>query len=70
VAAEGVRAVYDPVSEAEIEAPLYRRDRLAAGMRLPGPALIVEDETSTFVAPGFDAALNGAGYIIMTRNRG
>ena len=68
--AEGVRAVYDPAREAEIEVPLYRRARLAAGMQVPGPALIVEDETSTFVAPGFDATLNGAGYIIMTRNRG
>ncbi|MBT5667516.1 MAG: hypothetical protein HOJ06_19415, partial [Rhodospirillaceae bacterium] len=40
---------------------------LTPGMRISGPALITEDETSTFVAASFDASINAAGYIVLDR---
>jgi len=40
---------------------------LEAGVRVPGPAIIAEDETSTFVTASFDARIDGAGCIVMER---
>jgi N-methylhydantoinase A len=37
---------------------------------IPGPAVIVEDETTTLVTNGFDATINGLGQIVMTRAAG
>ena len=31
--------------------------------------MIAEDETSTIVSPAFDAAIDGRGYIVLTRKR-
>jgi N-methylhydantoinase A len=61
------RRVFDPSANAWSEIPLYRREDLAPGMRLAGPAIIAEDETSTFVSARFSATLNAAGYIVMER---
>ena len=47
--------------------PTYRRSRLEAGVRVPGPAIIAEDETSTFVTASFDARIDGAGCIVLER---
>lgn len=66
-APEGMRTLFDPEREAGIEVPLYRRAVLTPGMRISGPALITEDETSTFVAASFDASINAAGYIVLDR---
>jgi N-methylhydantoinase A len=35
---------------------------------IAGPALIIEDETTTFVAPNWDARIDGLGYIVLTRS--
>ena len=50
-----------------IDVPLYRRERMEAGVRVPGPAIIAEDETSTFVTASFDARIDAAGCIVMER---
>ena len=61
------RAVFDPGANAFADIPLYRRADLLPGMRLAGPAIIAEDETSTFVSARFMATLNAAGYIVLER---
>ena len=61
------RPVFDPQSGEFLCAPVYRREALAPGARLAGPAVIVEDETSTVVTPAFDAAIGGRGAIVLTR---
>ena len=38
-----------------------------AGARLSGPAIIAEQETSTFVTENFDAWIDGLGAIVMER---
>jgi N-methylhydantoinase A len=63
----GARAVFDGRTGRRIEVPLHRRERLAPGVRVPGPALIAEDETSTFVSATFDAHIDAGGCIVMDR---
>ncbi|MBR0684337.1 hydantoinase/oxoprolinase family protein [Bradyrhizobium manausense] len=63
----GIRSFFDGRLGRTIEVPLYRRDRIAAGAVVAGPAVIAEDETSTFVSATFDAHIDGAGCIVMDR---
>jgi N-methylhydantoinase A len=63
----GKRAVFDPDTGEFAEIPIYRREDLAPGARISGPAVIAEDETSTVVSPRFDARIDRFGYIELTR---
>jgi N-methylhydantoinase A len=63
----GRRPVFDPGRGETIEVPVYRRADLRPGAQIAGPALIVEDETSTMVSPAFDASIDGYGYIELRR---
>ena len=45
----------------------YDRATLAPGVHIAGPAIIAEDETSTLVCQGWNATVNGLGYIELTR---
>jgi N-methylhydantoinase A len=38
---------------------------MAPGARIAGPALIAEDETTTFISASFDAHIDGSGCIVM-----
>lgn len=48
-----------------IEAPVYDRDRLVAGDRFPGPALVTEYSATTVLPPGCLAELDSYGNIIV-----
>ena len=61
------RSVFDPTATDFIETPVYRRDDLAPGVRIEGPALIVEDQTTSVVTARFEATLNQVGYVVMRR---
>jgi N-methylhydantoinase A len=61
------RSFFDGRAGGAVEVPLYRRERLEAGVRVAGPAIIAEDETSTFVTANFDARIDAAGCIVMER---
>ncbi len=50
-----------------ITVPRYRRADLAIGARLAGPAIIAEDETSTYITEAFDAWIDALGAIVMQR---
>ena len=60
--------VADAVTGAMVEVALYERRLLAPGSVVVGPALIVEDETTTLVTGVFTARINGLGHIVMTRS--
>jgi N-methylhydantoinase A len=64
--AVGRRSLLDPAGET-IEASMHRRADLRPGARIPGPAIITEDETSTVVGASFEAVVNGFGYIELRR---
>jgi N-methylhydantoinase A len=66
-APDGSRSVFDGRAGARADVPLYRRERMHAGVRVAGPAIIAEDETSTFVTASFDARIDAAGCIVMER---
>jgi N-methylhydantoinase A len=51
----GVRTIFDPTDGVSHEVPLYWRPDLDPGSTVAGPAIIAEDETSTFIVAGFEA---------------
>jgi N-methylhydantoinase A len=61
------RPVFDPDTGEFIEVAIYERRNLRPGTLIPGPAIIVEDETSTVVTRLFDARIDAFGYIELTR---
>jgi N-methylhydantoinase A len=65
--AAGRRRLFDPETGDSMDVPVYWRPDLAPGARLAGPAVIAEDETTTFVTPSFDASINARGCIVLER---
>jgi N-methylhydantoinase A len=66
MAGENIR-IFDGRAGKTIDVSRYRRDKLPVGGRLSGPAIIAEEETSTFVTENFDAWIDGLGSIVMER---
>ncbi|MBO1079676.1 hydantoinase/oxoprolinase family protein [Roseomonas haemaphysalidis] len=65
--ASGRRRVFDGRSETHLDVPVFQRAAMAPGAVIPGPLVIAEDETTTFVSATFDAHIDGAGCIVMER---
>ncbi len=61
----GHRRVLDAATGQWEEAALYERTALRPGAQLKGPALVVEDETTTVVPRGFTATINGLRQIVL-----
>jgi N-methylhydantoinase A len=61
------REVFDVGQGAWVKSAVYRRGELPPGSALPGPAIIVEESTSTVVGPHYDAAIAADGSIVMSR---
>jgi N-methylhydantoinase A len=57
------RPVFDPASGEFSDVPIYWRADLKPGVRIGGPAVIAEDDTSTVVSPLFDAQIDRFGCI-------
>jgi N-methylhydantoinase A len=64
------RPVFDPETGEFVEVAIYERPTLSPGATLSGPAVIVEDETSTVVGRNFDARIDAFGYIELARRGG
>ena len=65
--ASGSRRFHDGKAGTGLMIPLYRRETMTPGARIAGPAIIAEDETSTFVSMSFDAHIDAIGCIVMDR---
>jgi N-methylhydantoinase A len=63
----GQRHMVDTASGQPYTAPVYARQALQPGMRLPGPAVIVEQDTTTVVSARFSASIHPLGYMILER---
>ena len=60
------RRMTDPATGQTHDAAIHPRGELAPGATLVGPALIIEDETTTVVPPGWTASVNGARQIVLS----
>lgn len=60
-------AVIDPATGKLERIALHNRSELAPGSTVAGPALIVEDETTTMVTKSFVARIDALGSVVMTR---
>ncbi|MBV8890360.1 MAG: hydantoinase/oxoprolinase family protein, partial [Alphaproteobacteria bacterium] len=61
------RGVFDADTADFTDVAIYDRASLLPGAVIAGPAVIVEDETSTVISRNFDARIDPHGYIEMTR---
>ncbi|HST60636.1 MAG TPA: hydantoinase B/oxoprolinase family protein, partial [Longimicrobium sp.] len=59
----GTRATW--MGGAWTDVPVYERDRLRPGARAPGPALVAERHSATYVAAGWSASVDGAGNLML-----
>lgn len=50
-----------------VPCPVYERERLLAGNRLRGPALVVEKGATTVVPPGFTLGVSRHGHLVIRR---
>ena len=64
------RPVFDAEAGEFVEVAIHERSKLRPGALIRGPAVIVEDETSTVVSRLFDARIDAFGYIELTRRAG
>ncbi len=63
----GVNLVFDAQAKRTILVPTVRRSEMRPGATVAGPAIIVEDNTSTFVTGTFNAMLDAGGGLVLTR---
>ncbi len=49
------------------EAPLYDRDRLAAGAKVVGPAIVIEANSTNVIEPEWQGEMTAAGHLVLTR---
>ncbi|MCB1685306.1 MAG: hydantoinase/oxoprolinase family protein [Pseudomonadales bacterium] len=57
--------LYDGALTAVVEAGCYQRERLGAGDCLQGPALVIESQTTTYVATGYQATVSEQGHLVV-----
>lgn len=61
------RTVRMYVRGAWTDASLYQRGDITADARVAGPAIIVEDNSTTVIEPGWTASVNDLGHLVLTR---
>ena len=73
-AATGVAAPPGPVERVAMHTgtgqhrcPVFLRDRLAPGQRIPGPAIIAESNSTTVIEPGWRAEVTRLGHLVIER---
>ena len=63
----GRRAIFDARSADFLEAQIVRRDDMAAGATVSGPAAIVENETTTIVTAAYEAIMQADGCLLIQK---
>jgi N-methylhydantoinase A len=63
----GTRKIFDAALGRSVEASILQREDLVAGATFNGPAVVVEDQTTTFVPSDFDGRVSGHGHLVLTR---
>ncbi len=66
----GTRRLYDTAAKSWGEAAVYMRSSLMPGMHFDGPAVVIEDGTSTIVTPAFRVHIDhGSALVLTTKER-
>ena len=65
--AQGTRRLHVEGEAQALEVPCHARDSLETGDRIQGPAVVSEAQTTTYVAPGFEAIIDGGLNIVLAR---
>jgi N-methylhydantoinase A len=65
----GINSVFDAQAKKSIRVPAFRRSDLRPGATVEGPAIIVEDNTSTFVTGTFRAMVDGGGLVLTRKHK-
>ena len=65
--AEAGRRLFDAIRADYVTATTYRRNDLVRDGAVAGPAVIVEEQTTTVVPDGFQVVVNSLGYLILER---
>ena len=63
----GRREVWGAGAEGATSVPVYARADIGPGARVPGPALVVEEATSTYLTAGFEAHVDAGGALVLER---
>ena len=61
------RRLFDAIRADYVTATTYRRNDLVRDGAVAGPAVIVEEQTTTVVPDGFQVVVNSLGYLILER---
>jgi N-methylhydantoinase A len=64
----GHRAVFDTGAGAFIDYAVYERGDFNPGARVLGPALVIEDETTTVATRAFSVTMDARSHLILQRN--
>jgi len=67
VVADRQIALFDPGLGAVVQAGSYLREDLASGDSVEGPAVVIEDQTTTVVPTDFVATVTGRGHLVLNR---
>ncbi len=71
LAAAGAPDADDVISaymdDAYVETPVYQRDKILAGQRVAGPALIIEATGTNVIEPGWEAEMTAIGNLVVRR---
>src|SRR3546814_16140487 len=67
---KGYREHFDGVAGKRVSVPVYARRDLQCEQQIMGPALIAEDQATTFVSSYFDVSVDRCGNLVMDRKIG
>ena len=62
------RKIFDPALSDFVNATVYKRSELGPELKYPGPAAIVETQTTTIVPSAYSFQLNEFGHLIIEKN--
>jgi N-methylhydantoinase A len=65
---DGNKQVFDAEFGKFVTASVIRRDALQPGSTFDGPAIIIEDQTTTYVPGGFKGTVSSHGHLVLKRH--
>ena len=68
-AVRGRREIFDAGLGRVVDADVIDRATAPIGATFTGPAVVTEDQTTTYVPPGFTGSINANGHLILERRR-